>query len=190
MPHKTCSVCVHKDLEAINVALRTGSPTLRALADRHAVSKTSLLRHKRHLDPSPNRVNTAEIDVIDRQIARLERAQRRAQRARTRDVMVNITRELRSWITLRAKVQSAMLPETSVSEPAVSPREALVMAETIVEMNLAGEQRQQVLEWLNELAERLRPPDAMPAEQSSRADGSVETLENGDISGTAEIEHV
>jgi hypothetical protein len=187
MPHQTCSICRHEQREAIDLALRKGSPPLRTLADRHAVSKTSLLRHKGHLDPSATRMNTAEIDAVDYEIRRIQRALRKAQRSRTRPLVVNLSRELRAWITLRGKL-GVMQPEKIASEPSVSPREALVIAQSVIEMNLAGDQRQQVLDWLNGLAERFRPPDATPAEQSGSADGSAELSENSDNSVTVEID--
>jgi hypothetical protein len=39
MPHRTCSVCVHEQRAAIDLALRKGSPTLRALATVMALAK-------------------------------------------------------------------------------------------------------------------------------------------------------
>jgi hypothetical protein len=42
---RTCTICNHKDHESINSAL-IGSESLRTIADRWSVSKTSLLRHK------------------------------------------------------------------------------------------------------------------------------------------------
>ena len=46
---RTCTICTHTEREAIDAALVTGEP-LRTIADRHKVSKTTLLRHRqKHL---------------------------------------------------------------------------------------------------------------------------------------------
>lgn len=183
MPHRTCTICGHQQREAIDLALRTNSCPLRALAVRHGVSKTSLLRHKSHIDGAAPRMDTTEIDAVDNEIRRIQRALRKAQRSRTRDLMVNLSRELRSWITLKAKVQGAMQPDKSAPETAVSPRDALQMAMAIIEAAASGDQRKQVCEWLNSLQERLRPAETSPAQES-------EPSENGDISGAQDVEHV
>jgi hypothetical protein len=153
MPHQSCTVCSHKNIQEINLALRKGSPTLRALAVQTGLSKTALIRHKRHIDHPEPRIKGNEIDAIDQQIARLQRAQRRAQRSRTRHVMVSIAKELRAWISLKSKVQgqSAMQLGEIAPEPAISPRDALALAEAVIEMNLAGDQRPHVLQWLDGL---------------------------------------
>lgn len=46
---RPCSVCIHKDAEAINKALVAGE-TLQAIADRYGVSKAALSRHRRHME--------------------------------------------------------------------------------------------------------------------------------------------
>ena len=169
MPHRSCTVCGHKDLDAINLALRKGSPPLRALAVQHSVSKTALLRHKAHIDGAAPRVNTTEIDAVDYEIKRIQRALRKAQRSRTRALVVDLSRELRSWITLKAKVQGAIQPEKAAVVAPVTAREAVAMAQAIVEANLNDPA---VVEWLMALIQRIQPSEV------------------GDKSGTVEIEHV
>lgn len=44
---QTCTICCHRDRQALDAALRQGTP-LRTIADQHGVSKTALLRHRRH----------------------------------------------------------------------------------------------------------------------------------------------
>ncbi len=88
---------------------------------------------------------------------------------------------------LKAKIQGATLPEKDAPAAPVSERDALQMAEAIIEANLMGDQRVQVSEWLAGLMERLKPPDAVPAEHSGAAAGSEELPEFGDNTGTAEI---
>lgn len=43
---KSCSVCLHSDRATIDAELLRGTPTLRQIAARTALSKTALLRHK------------------------------------------------------------------------------------------------------------------------------------------------
>ena len=46
---KHCSVCSHPDRATIDHELAIGSPSLRAIAIRSGLSKTSLIRHRPHI---------------------------------------------------------------------------------------------------------------------------------------------
>lgn len=186
MPHQTCSVCSHRNLQAINLALRTSSCSLRVLAGQFGVSKTALDRHRHHLDGKKDRQNTEQIAQIDDQIRRLKRAQTAARRRRDSAAFVRLSGELRQWHMLKAKIQGATLPEKGAPAAPVSERDALQMAMAIVEMNLTGDQRHAVTEWLTGLMERL-PPDAVPTEQSGVAYGSEQLPENSDSAVTVGI---
>lgn len=72
----TCSVCAHLDRIAIDrelVANRTvGTPSLRDIAGRHGISKTSLARHKdTHLEPHVAKLLGPPPTPPDRTAARL-----------------------------------------------------------------------------------------------------------------------
>jgi hypothetical protein len=184
MPHKQCSVCVHKDLEAIDA----DRDSVRAVAKRFGLSPAAVDRHRHHDEHDKKRQNTGQIAEIALEIRRLKRAQTAARKRRDSAAFVRLSAELRQWHTLKAKLLGSMVPEKDAPEASVSERDALQMAMAIIEANLTGDQRQLVLEWLNGLNERLRPPDAVPAEQSSGADGSEELPELRDTSGTVEID--
>ena len=52
---RNCSVCMHPKVEAINLALLSGSLPLRRIADKYGVSVGAVHRHKQHLPPSCGR---------------------------------------------------------------------------------------------------------------------------------------
>jgi len=57
---RPCSVCTHKDAEAINKALTAGEK-LKAIADQYGVSKAALSRHRGHMetgDGAPKKLET------------------------------------------------------------------------------------------------------------------------------------
>ena len=44
-----CSICMRADRTAIDAAIVAGNESIRAMADRWSVSKTTLLRHREHI---------------------------------------------------------------------------------------------------------------------------------------------
>src|SRR5437879_1152140 len=156
MPHQTCTICRHPDLEAIN----SDRGSVRKVAKRFGVSPAALDRHRHHSDHAKNRVNGGQIKQIDEEIRRLKRAQTAARKRRDSAAFVRLSGELRQWHTLKSKLSGSALPEKDAPKPAVSERDLLVTAMAIIEANLTGDCCQQVCEWLTGLMERLRPPDA------------------------------
>jgi transcriptional regulator with XRE-family HTH domain len=54
MSHERCTVCNHLDRLAIERDVRTGASSLQIIADRYAISKTALMRHRdRHMVAEP-----------------------------------------------------------------------------------------------------------------------------------------
>jgi hypothetical protein len=144
---------------------------VRKVAKRFGVSPAALDRHRHHDDPKKNRQGTDEIKLIDKEIRKLHHAETAARKRRDNAGALAISRELRNWHTLKSKLLGSMTPEKDAPAASVSERDALQMAQSIIEANLSGDQRQQVCDWLTGLMERIRPPDAEPLEGDSESTG-------------------
>lgn len=189
MPHKICSVCAHEQREAIDLALRTNSCSLRVLAGRFGVSKTALDRHHHHLDHKKDRENIEQIAGIDAEIGKLIRAQNRAKKKRDNVGALAIARELRAWYVLKAKAAAAVSASQPEQLQEISHAEAIALAKAIIEAEVTPGSSE-LSAWLQGLCERFRPADAAPAAQSGSANHSAELPEVGDNSGTDSIEHI
>jgi hypothetical protein len=185
MPHARCSVCLHSDLEAIDA----DRGPVRVVARRFGLSPAAVDRHRHHGGHAKARINSGQIEHIDAEIKKLIRAQNRAKKKRDGAGALAIARELRNWFVLRSKAEIAAIGSASEQSgkdgEQLSPAEALALARVVIEGQIADPE---VCAWILALAERLRPPDAVPGEEIASVDGSEERPENGDISGTVEIE--
>lgn len=189
MPHQSCTVCRHPQRESIDLALRTNSGSLRVLAGRFGVSKTALDRHHHHADHKRDRKNTEQIAGIDAEIGKLIRAQNRAKRKRDNVGALAIARELRAWYVLKAKAAAVVSASQPEQTQEISHAEALGLAKAIIEAE-ATAGSSEIVAWLQGLCERVRPADAVPAEEIVSVNGSEKLPENRDTTGTVEIEHV
>ena len=122
MPRR-CTICDHSDLGQINKNLVDGLP-LRTIADRWAVSKTALIRHKtKHLPASLVAAKEAkEVASADTLLAnvcklqrRAERILRKAERAGDHRTALAAIREVRSTIELLARLLGELREGTNVN---------------------------------------------------------------------------
>jgi hypothetical protein len=140
-----CSVCTHIDRKTIEAALRSRM-ALRKLAKLFAVSAATLCRHRAHLEtPAYSQRDASGTDGLlataDAAIAELRSLQRRARRnknaAAGAELTLKASRELRSWIVLRAQLLSK---QTAVpierSEPEVDDERLKKMAEVYLSRHL------------------------------------------------------
>jgi hypothetical protein len=133
-----CSVCTHVDRKTIEEGLRSRM-ALRKLAALFGLSAATLCRHKAHLEvPATSQSEAGRTDGLlvtaDAAIAELRTLQRRARRnknaAAGAELTLKASRELRSWIVLRAQLLSKQtaVPIKS-SEPEVDDERLKKMAE-------------------------------------------------------------
>jgi hypothetical protein len=133
-----CSACTHIDRKTIDEALRARM-ALRKLAGLFGLSAATLCRHRAHLEaPATSQGDAGGTDGLlataDAAIAELRSLQRRARRnknaAAGAELTLKASRELRSWIVLRAQLLSK---QTTVpikrSEPEVDDARLKKMAE-------------------------------------------------------------
>ena len=124
MPMK-CGICAHPQVEAINRALLEGGPggTLRNIAGRHGVTKTSLHRHSKHLPAGMVKAQHAEevakADTLLDQVAKLrDRAmsilEQAEQAGDLRTALIGV-REAKGCLELLAKLQGELVQEGTVS---------------------------------------------------------------------------
>jgi hypothetical protein len=139
-----CSVCSHRQHEAINQALIAKSVPLRALADRHGLSKTALLRHKeQHLEgeivakAAKDADQSEEAAAIDLAMAKIKKAEKRADRTHDLTAKLQISRELRALLELKSKIRARHVPEKATGQ-GISRREALETAKEIIEIEVAA----------------------------------------------------
>src|SRR5579862_10054918 len=104
MPHQKCTVCNHPEREAIDEALRRGSPSLRELAKQTGLHHAALFRHKRHGVPVKGKV----VSNIKAEIAKLRAAQTAAKRRRDTNAVLAISREIRAWMVLEGKTANVI----------------------------------------------------------------------------------
>jgi hypothetical protein len=110
-----CRACGLPDRESLDQALLAGRGSLRTLAKQFGVSVAGLFRHKQHLPM--NEVQAAEaaadagkdelLSAIDRVVCELRGLQSRAKRLRNAQDALAVSRELRAWFTLKAKLTPA-----------------------------------------------------------------------------------
>ena len=166
MPHHpagSCSVCSHDQREAIDSTLVEKTVPLRALAGQFGLSKTSLLRHKQyHLQneliakAAKDAAESEESAAIDFEIAKLKKAERRADRKHDLKVRLQISREIRTWLLAKSKLKakSGLTGNERDQKPA-SKVEALELAKTIIEAELSSPGRDDVIAWIHAVLERV-----------------------------------
>jgi hypothetical protein len=154
VPRQQCTVCLHADLPAIEAALKSAA-SVRAVAGRFGLSKTAVDRHRNHGKHERDRINTGEIDRIDREIAKLHRAENRAKRRRDNAGALQIAKELRSWFTLRVKAEAISGAREVQQTQQMTHGEAVAMARTIVEAEVTSGSAE-TIEWLRGLLERVQ----------------------------------
>ena len=159
MPHATCSVCKHPELEAIEAALN-GAASVRVVAGRFGLKKSSIDRHRHHGAPKKPS-NTGDVSKIDVEIRKLRAAQKRAERRRDNALSLQIAKELRSWFTLRVKAEALEGTRQTAQTAEVTAIEALAMAQTLIEASLDDAE---VRAWLHTLAERVPVAEAVTEE--------------------------
>jgi hypothetical protein len=147
MPRQKCSVCLSDHVNATNLALRRGQSPLRMLAAQYHVSTSALIRHRKHSEPSERHITTAQNDDIDRNIARLIRAQRKAQRTRTRSTFFAISRELRNWYALKARLEIRAVVSKPEEGPEMDRGEAIQLAKALIEGELTSDSPD-LISWL------------------------------------------
>lgn len=159
MPRQQCTVCLHPQRDEIDLALAKGAP-LRGVAKQFDVTTAAVFRHRHH-DDQKRPKNTGEIDRINDEIARLTRARNRAKRKRNDAEALAIARELRNWLTLKAKFEAlAGARQVEQGEP-LTPQEALQMARALIEAHASDPE---ITAWIAGLYERATGtvPEAQP----------------------------
>jgi hypothetical protein len=167
MPHATCSVCKHPEIEAIEQAIASGG-SVRVVARRFGLTHAAVGRHRLHEKSRENRINFAQIARIDKEIKKLNSAERHSKKKRDTDSVLKISRELRNWLTLRAKYEAITGARQAVETADISPAEALALARTLIENSLSDAD---VCAWLRSVAERTTPTslaDTLTEESSER----------------------
>jgi transposase-like protein len=168
MPHATCTVCTHHELQSIEVALKGGG-SVRAVAKRFGLSPAAVDRHKHHDEYEKTRVNTGEIARINAEIRKLHLAQTNARKRRDNELALQIARELRNWFILKRKAELASgTASDSGSQEQLSPGEAVLLARSVIEARLDDPA---VREWLLQLVERIRDTAAEPRATGSAPEG-------------------
>ncbi len=149
MPRLECTVCRHPDREAIDEALRKGSPPMRELAKQSGLSLTAVFRHKQHIAPAKG----AAVKDIAAEIVKLRRAQANAKRKRDTAAVLSISREIRAWLSLEAKAESVAVLSNPEEHGVMTRAEAVETAKTIIEAELStgGEE---IISWFCGLLER------------------------------------
>lgn len=115
MPQR-CSVCIHKNVDAINCELLRGTP-LRKIAEQYGVSSTALFRHKQHMPAALAQAKEAEdiaqAEDLLKQIAELRKRafailDKAEQAGDLKTALLGI-REAKGCIELLAKMQIVIL---------------------------------------------------------------------------------
>jgi hypothetical protein len=154
MPHKVCSVCLHPDRPAIDIALKSGAASVRVVAGQFGLKKSAVQRDLHHDDEkdfSNPRENVGEAAHISREIAKLKRAQENAKRRRDVRGQIGFSRELRRWHELKVKAE-AVAAATKPAELAEMDRgEALSTARALIESEVS-QGAADTIAWLCELA--------------------------------------
>jgi hypothetical protein len=157
MPRAKCSVCRHPDLNTIDDALRTGSATMRELAERSGLSLPALDRHKqKHLISKGRPVKN-----IGEEIRRLRIMLAKVRKKGDTNAALAISREIRSWMVFEGKTAN-VIPSGSGNVEELSRSEALSMAKAIIESQLHDPD---VRSWLIELTDRMRTTGNVPEAQ-------------------------
>jgi hypothetical protein len=156
MPRQTCSVCKHLERDAIDAAIRKGSPPLRAIAERSGLSLTAVHRHKQHMVVAKG----STIQNIPEEIRRMRIMLAKAKRKGDTSATLAISREIRAWMTFESKNQSVIPGDTGNVEE-LSRSDALALARAIVESALDDPD---VKSWLRALVERI-PTGTKPEEE-------------------------
>lgn len=161
-PAGSCTVCVHPQRKVIDEQLASRTSSQRTLAKQYRLSQGALIRHKQaHLSAELVGIIKKDAGVdeetaaIDAEIARLKRAQKLADRRKDEDAKLKISRELRTWVELKAKLRAKRPIDGRDQQDALSPAEALDLAKNIIAMNLAGSQRGDLISWIEGLLERV-----------------------------------
>lgn len=176
MPHASCSVCKHDQLEAIDKALLSGA-SLRATAKQFRLTHAALHRHRHHGAPGQSRKDIGSFERIDREIRKLRHAETAAKKRRDSTAALQIARELRHWFTLRVRAE-AVDDAGKVEPPELSADEALALAKALIESRLDDPD---VVVWLRWLLNRA---DVAFEPVFTAASGKCE---NGDTTGTLAI---
>jgi len=153
MPHPTCTVCLHADVAGIDEALRTGSPSMRELAKQSGLSLTAIYRHKQHAKS----VKGSVIKNIPEEIRKLKIMLNAAKRRKDTNGALSISREIRAWVMLEAKVRPIAPTEGANADDVLSLRDALTVAKSLIESQLSDPD---VRAWLESLRATGTLPDA------------------------------
>lgn len=170
MPHQTCSVCRHSELQAINAALM-GPATLRTLAEKYGLSKSALERHKNHSRNQKNRLDTDELARIDAEIRKLHHAETTAKKRRDGALALRISREIRNWHETRANAVALFAANRQTTDEVISPAEALQLARAVVESHLSEPETRA---WIRGLAERIDSESQQQATDSVEVERAVD----------------
>ena len=137
MPHQQCTVCQHENLEAIELALKSGA-SVRAVARQFGLRHAAIDRHRHHDRNSRIRMNTGSLEKIDAAIKKLRQAETNARKRKDSSMALQIAKELRSWFTLRVKAEAISGPREVQQTEQMSHGEAVAMARTIVEAEVTS----------------------------------------------------
>jgi hypothetical protein len=153
MPHAVCGACKHPEAAAIDAAIKAKAP-LRVVAKRFRLSLTTIFLHSHHDDAKKSRINIGQIARIDKEIAQLRAAASRAKRRKNNELALNIAKELRSWFQLRVKAEivAGAQQAKQADQQAITPAEALGLAQAVIESQLDSVE---VRSWLKALSERI-----------------------------------
>jgi hypothetical protein len=154
MPHQTCIVCRHPELAAIENALKAGA-SVRVVAKQFGVSHSVVHTHRHHDKGVKSRKDVNSFERIDAEIRKLRHAETAAKKRKDGALALSISKELRSWFTLRVKAEAIAGAVGESQQPQqISRAEAVATAKAIIEAE-ATSGVSDVVVWLRELLERI-----------------------------------
>lgn len=107
MPRK-CSVCAHASKAEIDGRIIAGGESALSVARLFGLSKDSVLRHRRHIDSAIRAAQVIKSTGFQELTSAIERLTAKMQRhlsnPRRSETWFQESRELRGWISLRAKL--------------------------------------------------------------------------------------
>jgi DNA-binding CsgD family transcriptional regulator len=114
---RKCTVCSHVDREKLDAAIVEGAGSAGAIARQFGVSKNSILNHRKHIDgemKSAHADYAVELKAIlqraDGVIAQLKIHLKKKPRAALSLDWIRESRDLRGWLTFRAKALGKIAP--------------------------------------------------------------------------------
>jgi hypothetical protein len=112
-----CTICEHQDREKLDAAIVEGAGSAGAIARQFGVPKNSVLNHRKHIDGEMKAAHSdraVELKAIlqraDRMIKHLDAHLKQKPRTALSLDWIRESRDLRGWLTFRAKAMGKIAP--------------------------------------------------------------------------------